>query len=109
MRRKLARARKHVGDQRSELGVMPQGQPVGGFTLWCNLPEGLDSATLARACLALNRILAPGNGFSPTQNATNVAQTAEHTLPVIGVATEGGLAPPSRSTPMGARCSNGEF
>ena len=47
--------------------------------LWCRLPEGRDSADLARAALAHNLVLAPGNAFSATQAAAgymrfNVAQ-----------------------------------
>jgi len=88
LRRKLARARQRVGQGLMVLGVMPQGQPIGGFTLWCRVPEGLDSAELARMCLARDVILAPGNVFSPSQSAScflrfNVTQTSENALSVL--------------------------
>lgn len=93
LRRKLTRARRHIGQGLIELGLIPQGQPAGGFTLWCRLPEGMDSADLARICLAQDVILAPGNVFSPSQSAAgflrfNVAQTSEHTLSVLQKAFE---------------------
>lgn len=93
LRRRLTRARRQVGQGLMELGLIPQGQPVGGFTLWCRLPEGLDSAALARTCLAQDVILAPGNVFSPSQSAAgflrfNVAQTSENALMVLCKALE---------------------
>lgn len=97
LRRKLTRARKQIGQRLIKLGIVPQGQPAGGFTLWCRLPEGLDSAGLARACLTHDVILAPGNVFSPSQSASpflrfNVAQTSERTLRVLRNAMDGSEA-----------------
>ena len=53
--------------------------PRGGFYLWCRLPDGLDAADVARAALAEDVVLAPGNVFSLSQSASgfmrfNVAQ-----------------------------------
>jgi DNA-binding transcriptional MocR family regulator len=45
--------------------------PRGGIYLWCQLPDGVDAADLARAALADNVILAPGNVFSVSQSMTN--------------------------------------
>ena len=57
--------------------------PRGGFYLWCRLPDGLDSAELARAARCEeNVVLAPGNVFSVSQSAAafmrfNVAQCGD--------------------------------
>jgi DNA-binding transcriptional MocR family regulator len=50
--------------------------------LWCEVPEGLDAAEIARACLRDKIILAPGNVFSLSHTANrflrfNVAQSAD--------------------------------
>lgn len=98
LRRRLTKARKALADRLEPLGIKLGSEPAGGFTLWCRLPEGLDSADLARSCLARNVLLAPGNVFSPSQNASsfmrcNVAQTSEHALSVIASCTKGATAP----------------
>ncbi len=79
LRRRLARARRDVGDRLQRLGIAPWLMPRGGFYLWCRLPAGCDSADVARAALADNVVLAPGNVFSASQSAAafmrfNVAQ-----------------------------------
>lgn len=79
LRRRLARARRDVGDRLQRLGIVPWLMPRGGFYLWCRLPAGCDSADVARAALADNVVLAPGNVFSASQSAAgfmrfNVAQ-----------------------------------
>jgi len=56
--------------------------PRGGFYLWCRLPPGQDSTTLARLALEDKVVLAPGNVFSVSQTASaflrfNVAQSAD--------------------------------
>jgi DNA-binding transcriptional MocR family regulator len=38
--------------------------PAGGFILWVELPEGLDSLALFEACMAENICIAPGTMFS---------------------------------------------
>ena len=88
LRRKLAAARQDIAQRLAALGIMAEGRPAGGFTLWCRLPDGLDSAELARACLPHDVILAPGNVFSPSQSASamvrfNVAQTSARTLATL--------------------------
>ncbi len=40
--------------------------PAGGFILWVELPGGLDSMALYRACLARHICIAPGTMFSAT-------------------------------------------
>jgi len=58
--------------------VMPQA----GMFLWCRLPDGVDAARLARACLEEGMVLAPGNAFSLSPQAGgfmrfNVAQSLD--------------------------------
>jgi DNA-binding transcriptional MocR family regulator len=65
------------------LDIRPWLEPQAGMFLWCRLPDGLDAAVVARAALAKNVVLAPGNAFSLTQSATgfmrfNVSQTLDH-------------------------------
>ena len=81
LRGKLVRARRETADKLRRLGLEPWLMPRGGFYLWCRLPDGQDSAALARAALAENVVLAPGNVFSVSQTASaymrfNVAQSA---------------------------------
>lgn len=64
------------------IGITPWLTPQAGMFLWCRLPEGMDAATLARACLQENVVLAPGNAFSQSLSANdyvrfNVAQSAD--------------------------------
>lgn len=80
LRGKLVRARRETADKLRRLGLEPWLMPRGGFYLWCRLPDGQDSAALARAALAENVVLAPGNVFSVSQTASaymrfNVAQS----------------------------------
>jgi DNA-binding transcriptional MocR family regulator len=82
LRRRLATARRDIADRLRSLGIEPWLIPRGGFYLWCRLPEGRDAAAVARAALADNVVLAPGNVFSVTQSAAdfvrfNVAQSAD--------------------------------
>ncbi|MGB3027000.1 PLP-dependent aminotransferase family protein [Paradevosia shaoguanensis] len=79
LRTRLERARRDVGARLRDLGIVPWTEPRAGMFLWSRLPEGRDSADLARAALAHNLVLAPGNAFSATQAAAgymrfNVAQ-----------------------------------
>lgn len=79
VQRRLARARHDVAATLQGIGIVPWLMPRGGFYLWCSLPEGCDSANLARVALEEKVILAPGNVFSPSQSAAafmrfNVAQ-----------------------------------
>jgi DNA-binding transcriptional MocR family regulator len=85
LRRRLARARRDVGDKLQRIGVTPWLMPRGGFYLWCQLPDSRDSADVARAALADNIVLAPGNVFSASQTAAafmrfNVAQCRDPKL-----------------------------
>lgn len=82
LRRRLARARREIADKLQRIGLEPWLMPRGGFYLWCRLPEGCDSANVARAALAENVVLAPGNVFSASQSAAafmrfNVTQCSD--------------------------------
>jgi len=79
LRRRLARVRRETAGKLQRIGIEPWLMPRGGFYLWCRLPDGCDSADVARASLADNVVLAPGNVFSASQTAAsfmrfNVAQ-----------------------------------
>lgn len=92
LRSKLARARHDIGRKLRVLGIEPWIEPQAGMFLWCKLPDGLDSADVAREALAQNVVLAPGNAFSLAQTATgflrfNVSQTGDdHTFVVLKTA-----------------------
>ncbi len=82
LRQKLTRTRREVARKLGALGLEPWLMPRGGFFLWCRLPDGLDSTQVARAALAEDAVLAPGNVFSVSQTASrfmrfNVAQSME--------------------------------
>jgi len=67
LRSRLDTCRSEVAVKLTALGIEPWLMPRGGFYLWCSLPDGADSADLAKAALAGNMVLAPGNVFSVTQ------------------------------------------
>ncbi|MET0531937.1 MAG: PLP-dependent aminotransferase family protein, partial [Microvirga sp.] len=67
VRRRLTRARHEMANRLKPLGIRPWLMPRGGFYLWCRLPEGQDSAALARIAVEENVVLAPGNVFSISQ------------------------------------------
>lgn len=80
--RRLSRVRRETADRLSLLGIQPWLLPLGGFYLWCRLPENLDSADIARLALKENVVLAPGNVFSPSHSMTeymrfNVSQMTD--------------------------------
>lgn len=69
VRRRLSGARRATAQRLGRLGLVPALMPRGGFYLWCRLPEGLDSAAIARLALAEGHVLAPGNVFSVSNAA----------------------------------------
>jgi len=82
LRMRLAQARSEVAVRLKSIGIQPWLEPQAGMFLWCRLPDGLDAAEVARAALAQNVVLAPGNVFSLSQSATsfmrfNVSQTRD--------------------------------
>jgi len=82
LRQRLSRAMVDVTARLKAIGIMPWLEPPAGMFLWCRLPDGVDTAEVARAALAKNVVLAPGNVFSLSQSATgfmrfNVSQTLD--------------------------------
>ncbi|UIK08891.1 PLP-dependent aminotransferase family protein [Neorhizobium galegae] len=82
LRVRLSRAMEATTGHLATLGISPWLQPRAGLFLWCRLPNGIEAADVARACLADNIVLAPGNAFSLSQNAGsflrfNVAQSED--------------------------------
>lgn len=80
LRARLAKARGEVASRLREVGIEPWLEPRAGIFLWCQLPDGLDAADLARSALERGILLAPGNVFSLSLTAgrnmrVNVAQT----------------------------------
>ncbi len=94
LHRRLAQARKRVAAQLAPLGITPWILPRGGFYLWCQFPEGIDTGEIAQSSVKEGVILAPGNVFSPSQSAGafmrfNVAQMADPRIyEVLKVALE---------------------
>lgn len=83
VRRRLAKARSEAVDRLAALCIVPWTLPRGGFYLWCRLPDGHDSAVIARRCMEHGVVLAPGNAFSTSQSAApflrfNVAQMGDN-------------------------------
>jgi DNA-binding transcriptional MocR family regulator len=79
VRQRLSRAQKRAIDLLNPLGFTPWIVPRGGFFLWCRLPDGYDSTTIAQRAMERNVVLAPGNIFSNSRSAAsffrfNVAQ-----------------------------------
>jgi DNA-binding transcriptional MocR family regulator len=82
LRERLSRAMGQTNARLERLGIKPWIEPRAGMFLWCELPEGLDAANIARRALAQNVVLAPGNAFSVSQSAGrflrfNVAQSTD--------------------------------
>ncbi|WP_434030753.1 PLP-dependent aminotransferase family protein [[Pseudomonas] boreopolis] len=82
LRLRLLRARRDVAARLRALGIEPWLMPRGGFYLWCRLPEGLRAVDVAKAALAENIVLAPGDVFSVSAGAPaflrfNVAQSGD--------------------------------
>jgi DNA-binding transcriptional MocR family regulator len=71
LRNRLAAAKADVVSRLRAIGIEPWLMPDAGMMLWCQLPDGVDAADLARAALAENVVLAPGNAFSVSQSAGN--------------------------------------
>lgn len=91
IRQRLARVQCEVAGRLARLGISPWLMPRGGIYLWCQLPEGQDSARIARVALRSDVVLAPGNVFSPSQSAgrflrINVAQMPDRVFDVLAKA-----------------------
>jgi len=82
VRQRLAEHMEKTIGRLKAIGITPWLTPHAGMFLWCRLPAGADAATLARACLQENVVLAPGNAFSQSLSASdflrfNVAQSSD--------------------------------
>ncbi|WP_273726370.1 PLP-dependent aminotransferase family protein [Brucella gallinifaecis] len=85
MRAKLADAMTMAAKRLKAAGLELWTEPQGGMFLWARLPEGMDSGAISSYALERNVLLAPGDVFSPSRNATrylrfNVAQSTEPTI-----------------------------
>ena len=85
LRQRLSHARTDVSRRLKAVGIEPWLEPEAGMFLWCRLPKGTDAADLAKAALAENIVLAPGNVFSLSQSAQgfmrfNVSQSQDKRL-----------------------------
>src|SRR4030095_12357734 len=69
LRTRLAAAMSQVAARLRRMGIEPWLMPEAGMFLWCRLPDGIDAAGVARAAVAENVLLAPGNVFSVSQSA----------------------------------------
>lgn len=82
LQRKLARAQGETAVALGQIGIEPWILPRGGFNLWGQLPDGVDSAQVARTALVDAVIAAPGNVYSASGTAGrfmrfNVAQCGD--------------------------------
>ncbi len=82
IRTRLAEARYRTITHLAVLGIKPWIAPQAGMFLWCQLPDGVDSADIARACLKEGVVVAPGNTFSQSVSARsflrfNAAQSTD--------------------------------
>ena len=82
LRLRLAKTMSEVSARLEAIGIVPWLKPQAGMFLWCRLPEGLNAADVARACVAEGIVLAPGNVFSLSDGAGrfmrfNVAQSTD--------------------------------
>jgi DNA-binding transcriptional MocR family regulator len=82
VRTRLSHAMEKTIGRLETIGIAPWIVPQAGMFLWCRLPDGIDAAVVARACLKEGVVLAPGNVFSRSQTASgflrfNVAQSLD--------------------------------
>jgi DNA-binding transcriptional MocR family regulator len=69
LRAKLSVAMGQAIRRLDALGLKPWVEPRGGLFLWARLPDGLDSADIARYGLKKNVVFAPGDVFSISRSA----------------------------------------
>ena len=84
LRLRLGRAMGDTARKLRGLGIRPVLEPQAGMFLWCDLPDGIGAAELAREALAGGVLLAPGGRMR-----FNVSQMADaRVLPVLSAALE---------------------
>ncbi|MCJ2035291.1 PLP-dependent aminotransferase family protein [Methylobacterium sp. J-068] len=102
VREKLARTMAPALRRLEACGLRAWLEPSGGFFLWMRLPDGMDSAEVARNALARGLVLAPGGAFSMSSlgNAFlrfNVAQcTDPRMIPLLEAALAASVPVPGR-------------
>jgi DNA-binding transcriptional MocR family regulator len=69
LRAKLSTAMGRTIRRLGALGLKPWVEPRGGLFVWARLPDGLDSADIARYGLKKDVVFAPGDVFSISQTA----------------------------------------
>lgn len=69
LRGRLARAMGETARRLRRAGLELWVEPRAGMFLWARLPDGLDSAEVARRALQHGVVLAPGDVFSPSRTA----------------------------------------
>jgi DNA-binding transcriptional MocR family regulator len=82
LRGRLEQAMTRAITRLRPLGIKPWIEPRAGLFLWAKLPNGIDAVEVTRRALDQNMVLAPGNVFSVSQNASdylrlNVAMMAD--------------------------------
>lgn len=104
LRQRLSKEMTRATARLEAIGIKPWIVPQAGMFLWCRLPEGLEAAAVARACLEKGIVLAPGNAFSQSLSAHdflrfNVAQsTNARVYDVLARAIETHQAKPDPAT-----------
>jgi DNA-binding transcriptional MocR family regulator len=68
---RLARAMDETIAKLKEIGLKPWLIPNAGMYVWAQLPDGCDAGDVARLALTHHIILAPGNVFSLSGNASS--------------------------------------
>ncbi|WP_137915167.1 MULTISPECIES: PLP-dependent aminotransferase family protein [unclassified Rudaea] len=81
VRVRLAAAMDKTLARLEAMAISPWIVPRAGMFVWARLPKGIDAANIARSCLQDGIVLAPGNAFSQSLNASgflrfNVAQSS---------------------------------
>jgi len=71
LRLRLAAVMPEAAARLKSIGCVPWIEPQAGMFLWCRLPNGVDASDVARRALAQQVVLAPGNVFSSSQNASS--------------------------------------
>ncbi len=79
LKKQLIKATNETIQKLAHLDIHPWIVPKAGIFLWCRLPSHIEASKLSKICLQQGIILAPGNSFSPSEQAGqfmrfNVAQ-----------------------------------
>lgn len=72
LRNRLIASGDAVARELQALGFELLNPALGGFFLWCRLPDGLEVTALSKAALVHGLVLAPGDVFSQSGSASNL-------------------------------------